>query len=126
MAELTTSEVEKHGADSFLFPDDWESIKHTAAAGGGAGGDGYSNNYMAGNSSLALASGEPVRSNSGFIRRVLNNPPEVGSGAAANSYGWPSLNKTTSQAIAQMRGTGAFKQGTCHEGHYDGRVVLHA
>ncbi|GMF27800.1 unnamed protein product [Phytophthora lilii] len=110
MAELTTSEVEKHGADSFLFPDDWEAIKHTAAAGGDAGGDGYSNNYMAGNSSLALASGEPVRSNSGFIRRVLNNPPEVA--GTASSHGWPTLTTGSSQAIAQMRGTGAFKKGT--------------
>ncbi|GMF65422.1 unnamed protein product [Phytophthora lilii] len=111
MAELTTAEVEKHGADMYLYPDDWESIKHTAAAGGGAGGDGYSNNTLAGNSSLALTSNEPVCSNSGFLRRVLNNPPEVAS-STTNSYGWPSLNKTTFQAIAQMRGNGAFKKGT--------------
>ncbi|GMF21779.1 unnamed protein product [Phytophthora lilii] len=75
-------------------------------------GDGYVNNSVAGNSSLALVSGglEPVRSNTGFARRVLNNPPEVA--GLNNSYGWPSLNTTSSQAIAQMRGTGAFKKGT--------------
>ncbi|EGZ07157.1 hypothetical protein PHYSODRAFT_530771 [Phytophthora sojae] len=113
MAELTTAEVEKHGADMFLFPDDWESIKHSAAS--SISGDGNSNTCLSGNSSLVLNSvsnTEPTRSNSGFVRRVLNNPPEVGSGAAANSHGWPSLNKSTSQAIAQMRGTGAFKKGT--------------
>lgn len=109
MAELTTAEVEKHGADMFLFPDDWESTKHTNAAGGN--GDGYTNNLLSGNSSLFLSTsnGEPTRLNSGFVRRVLNNPPEVA--GASNSYGWPSLNKTTSQAIAQMRGSGAFKKG---------------
>ncbi|GMF31529.1 unnamed protein product [Phytophthora fragariaefolia] len=108
MAELTTAEVEKHGADMFLYPDDWGSIKHKTAA--NTYGDGYSNNGLSGNSSLFLTSGEPTRPNSGFVRRVLNNPPEVAS-TTTNSYGWPSLNKTTSQAIAQMRGTGAFKTG---------------
>ncbi|GMF61040.1 unnamed protein product [Phytophthora fragariaefolia] len=94
----------------FLFPDDWESIKHATAF--NANGDGYSNNSCAGNSSLALTTGgiEPTRSNTGFLRRVLNNPPEVA--GLNNSYGWPSLNKTTSQAIAQIRGTGGFKKGT--------------
>ncbi|GMF28897.1 unnamed protein product [Phytophthora fragariaefolia] len=106
MAELTTAEVEKHGTDMFLFPDDWESIKHANTS----NGDGYSNNSLAGNSSLALTTGgiESTRSNTGFLRRVLNNLPEV---AGLNNYGWPSLNKTTSQAIAQMRGTGGFKKG---------------
>ncbi|GMF36777.1 unnamed protein product [Phytophthora lilii] len=108
MAELTTAEVEKHGADMLLYPDDWESIKHSVSA--AVSGDGYSNNSLAGNSSLVLSSGEPVRSNTGFLRRVLNNPPEVA--GSANSYGWPSLNTSTSQAIAQMRGTGAFKKGS--------------
>ncbi|GMG16835.1 unnamed protein product [Phytophthora fragariaefolia] len=110
MTELTTAEVEKHGTDMFLFPDDWESIKHATTS--NANGDGYSNNSLAGNSSLALTPGgiEPTRSNTGFLRRVLNNPPEVA--GLNNSYGWPSLNKTTSQAIAQMRGTGGFKKGT--------------
>jgi len=114
MAELTTAEVEKHGADSFLFPDDWESTKHSATA--TDMGDGYCNNMLSGASALTLAGAtdatrrEPGRSNSGFIRRVLNNPPEV-AGAAA-SHGWPSLGSATSQAVAQMRGTGAFKKGT--------------
>ncbi|GMF48361.1 unnamed protein product [Phytophthora fragariaefolia] len=108
MAELTTAEVEKHGADMFLYPDDWESIKHKTVA--NTYGDGYSNSGLSGNSSLFLTSGEPTRPNSGFVRRVLNNPPEVAS-TTTNSYDWPSLNKTTSQAIAQMRGTGAFKTG---------------
>jgi len=109
MAELTTAEVEKHGADMFLFPDDWETTKHSASATAAIGGDGYSNNSLAGNSSLALTSGEPTRSNAGFARRVLNNPPEVA--GAANSHGWPSLASAASQAVAQMRGTGAFKKG---------------
>jgi hypothetical protein len=114
MAELTTAEVEKHGADSFLFPDEWESTKHSATA--TDMGDGYCNNMLSGASALTLAGAtdatrrEPGRSNSGFIRRVLNNPPEV-AGAAA-SHGWPSLGSATSQAVAQMRGTGAFKKGT--------------
>ncbi|GMF32537.1 unnamed protein product [Phytophthora fragariaefolia] len=108
MAELTTAEVEKHGADMFLYPDDWESIKHKTVA--NTYGDGYSNNGLSGNSSLFLTSGEPTRPNPGFVRRVLNNPPEVAS-TTTNSYGWSSLNKITSQAIAQMRGTGAFKTG---------------
>jgi hypothetical protein len=114
MAELTTAEVEKHGADSFLFPDDWESTKHSATA--TEMGDGYCNNLLSGASALTLvgatdaARREPGRSNSGFIRRVLNNPPEVAGGS--NSYGWPSLATGSSQAVAQMRGTGAFKKGT--------------
>jgi hypothetical protein len=114
MAELTTAEVEKHGADMFLFPDDWESTKHSATA--TEMGDGYCNNLLSGASALTLAGvtdatrREPGRSNSGFIRRVLNNPPEV-AGATA-SHGWPSLGSATSQAVAQMRGTGAFKKGT--------------
>jgi len=108
MAELTTAEVEKHGVDMFLFPDDWESLHFSSAA--SFIGDGYSNNSMAGNSSLALTNGEHSRSDSGFQRRVLNNPPEVA--GAANSHGWPSLASASSQAVAQMRGTGAFKKGT--------------
>jgi len=108
MAELTTAEVEKHGADMFLFPDDWETTKHSVAA--GISGDGYCNNSLAGNSSLTLTAYEPTRTNSGFARRVLNNPPEVA--GAADSHGWPSLKTASSQAIAQMRGSGAFKKGT--------------
>jgi hypothetical protein len=109
MAELTTAEVEKHGADSFLFPDDWESLHFSNTT--SFIGDGYSNNSLAGNSSIALSSnGEHARSNSGFQRRVINNPPEVA--GAAGSHGWPSLASASSQAIAQMRGTGAFKKGT--------------
>jgi hypothetical protein len=109
MAELTTAEVEKHGADMFLYPDDWESTKHNPDA--TDMGDGYCNNALTGNSSLAqLDTGEPVRANNGFQRRVSNNPREVA--GSANTHGWPSLNTTSSQAIAQMRGTGAFKKGT--------------
>ncbi|GMF59074.1 unnamed protein product [Phytophthora fragariaefolia] len=72
MAELTTAEVEKHGTDMFLFPDDWESIKHATTS--NANGDGYSNNSLAGNSSIALTTGgiEPTRSNTGFLRRVIS------------------------------------------------------
>jgi len=108
MAELTTAEVEKHGADMFLYPDDWESVRHSSVA--SYVGDGYANNYIAGNSSIALVGTEHVRSNSGFTRRVLNNLPEVA--GATGSHGWPSLKSAASQAIAQMRGTGAFKKGT--------------
>jgi hypothetical protein len=112
ITELTAAEVEKHGADMFLYPDDWESTKYNATA--TDVGDGYCNNMLAGSSSLALVGAndatrrEPVRSNTGFQRRVLNNPPEV----STNSHGWPSLASGSSQAIAQMRGTGAFKKGT--------------
>jgi hypothetical protein len=108
MAELTTAEVEKHGADMFLYPDDWESLHFSNTA--SFIGDGYSNNSLAGNSSIALTNGEHARSNSGFQRRVLNNPPEV-EGTAA-SHGWPSLASSSSRAVAQMRGTGAFKKGS--------------
>jgi hypothetical protein len=73
MAKLTTAEVEKHGADMFLYPDDWDSTHHSSVA--SFVGDGYSNNHIAGNSSLTLVSGEPVRSNTGFQR---NNNPRAG------------------------------------------------
>ncbi|GMG16396.1 unnamed protein product [Phytophthora fragariaefolia] len=83
IVELTTAEVEKHGADMHLF-------------------------QMTGSQKNTTL--EHSKPNTGFVRRVLNNPPEVAS-ATTNSHGWPTLNKTTSQAIAQMRGTGAFKAG---------------
>jgi hypothetical protein len=53
-------------------------------------GDGYCNNMLSGASALTLAGAtdatrrEPGRSNSGFIRRVLNNPPEVAGAAASH------------------------------------------
>ncbi|GMG18108.1 unnamed protein product [Phytophthora fragariaefolia] len=110
IAELTTAEVEKHGADMHLFPDDWESENFSTSA--NAYGDGYSNNNLYGSHSISLnqTTLEHSKPNTGFVRRVLNNPPEVAS-ATTNSHGWPTLNKTTSQAIAQMRGTGVFKAG---------------
>ncbi|GMF65746.1 unnamed protein product [Phytophthora lilii] len=108
MAELTTAEVEKHGAD-MLYPDDWESTKFNTTT--NAYGDGYSNNNVYGSHALSLDSTTPEHSkpNTGFIRRVLNNPPEVA--GLVGSHRWPSLGASSSQAIAQMRGTGAFKRG---------------
>jgi hypothetical protein len=73
MTELSTAEVEKHGADMFLYPDDWDSIDHSAVS--GILGDGYGNNVLAGNSSLVLTNGEHTHINTGFVRRVINNPP---------------------------------------------------
>ncbi|GMG17963.1 unnamed protein product [Phytophthora fragariaefolia] len=93
-----------------LFPDDWESEKVSTSA--NAYGVGYSNNNLYGSHSISVnqTTLEHSKPNTGFVRRVLNNPSEVAS-TTTNSPGWPTLNKTTSQAIAQMRGTGAFKAG---------------
>ncbi|KAG2886048.1 hypothetical protein PC117_g25441 [Phytophthora cactorum] len=73
----STQYVEKHGAESFLFPDAAQSTAYSSAA--STGGDGYSNNTAfssAFTASTASATASVV--NDGFVRRLLSNPPNAG------------------------------------------------
>ena len=107
--EWTTSEIEKHGADSFMYPDSWQSVAWSAATDGTESGDGYVNNTTNTTQVIGLtATGSSLNCNSGFVNRVLSNPPAV----AATTNGWPTLHSNVSATIAQQQGRGAFVAGS--------------
>lgn len=104
--EWTDAEVMKHGADAFLYPDDWSSVGFKATA--GVFGDGFYNNgtHMADTFTTA-GNVSPLSLNRGFANRLLANPPTVG----VKTFGWITLHENVSQTIAQQHGRGAFVAG---------------
>ncbi|GMF30612.1 unnamed protein product [Phytophthora lilii] len=68
--------VEKHGAESFLFPDAGQSVLYSAAA--ATAGDAYSNNTAFTSSLGVQAQGGATVPNDGFVKRLLSNPPTSG------------------------------------------------
>ncbi|KAG2768520.1 hypothetical protein PC129_g20308 [Phytophthora cactorum] len=104
----STQYVEKHGAESFLFPDAAQSTAYSSAA--STGGDGYSNNTAfssAFTASTASATASVV--NDGFVRRLLSNPPNAG---ADSSTTWPSTGAAAATTtIANQTSRGAFVVG---------------
>ncbi|KAG3170869.1 hypothetical protein PC128_g18853 [Phytophthora cactorum] len=104
----STQYVEKHGAESFLFPDAAQSTAYSSAA--STGGDGYSNNTAfssAFTASTASATASVV--NDGFVRRLLSNPPNAG---ADSSTTYPSTGAAAATTtIANQTSRGAFVVG---------------
>ncbi|KAG3016690.1 hypothetical protein PC121_g12333 [Phytophthora cactorum] len=94
----STSHVEKHGAELFLFPDAATS------------GDGYSNNTAFSSSvSAQTATATATVSNDGFVKRLLSNPPNAG---ADSSAAWPSTGAAAAATtIANQTSRGAFVAG---------------
>ncbi|GMF35007.1 unnamed protein product [Phytophthora lilii] len=69
--------VEKHGAESFLYPDAAQSTKYSGTA--ATIGDGYSNNTPISTTfNAGLVSATASVANDGFAKRLLANPPNGG------------------------------------------------
>ncbi|EEY68547.1 uncharacterized protein PITG_05030 [Phytophthora infestans T30-4] len=100
--------VEKHGAESFLFPDAAQSSRYSAT--GSFTGDGYSNNTAFSSSFTAGAiSATASVANDGFVKHLLSNPLNAG---ADSSTSWPSTGAASATTtIANQLGRGAFVAG---------------
>ncbi|EGZ05043.1 hypothetical protein PHYSODRAFT_458871, partial [Phytophthora sojae] len=98
--------VEKHGAESFLYPDAAQSVSYSSGS-ASTSGDGYSNT-MAFSSSFSTSAppGGATIPNDGFVKRLLSNPPTAG---ADFSSSWPSVGAASaSTTISNQTARGAF------------------
>ncbi|KAG3141171.1 hypothetical protein PI124_g16421 [Phytophthora idaei] len=101
--------VEKHGAESFLFPDAAQSVSYSSGT-NSLNGDGYSNT-VAFSSSFGTSSppGGATLANDGLVKRLLSNPPTAGADFTSS---WPSIGGTAaSTTIANQTARGAFVAG---------------
>jgi hypothetical protein len=99
--------VEKHGAESFLFPDAAQSTLYNF--GTATVGDGYSNNSAFSSSFSTQAQGGATIPNDGFVKRLLSNPPNAGSDFSTS---WPSVGgAAASTTISNQTARGAFVPG---------------
>ncbi|EGZ27314.1 hypothetical protein PHYSODRAFT_474792 [Phytophthora sojae] len=101
--------VEKHGAESFLYPDAAQSVSYSSGS-ASTSGDGYSNT-MAFSSSFSTSAppGGATIPNDGFVTRLLSIPPTAG---ADFSSGWPSLGAASAcTTISNQTARGAFVAG---------------
>ncbi|EGZ07084.1 hypothetical protein PHYSODRAFT_530503 [Phytophthora sojae] len=101
--------VEKHGAESFLYPDAAQSVSYSSGS-ASTSGDGYSNT-MAFSSSFAVSAppGGATIPNDGFVKCLLSNPPTAG---ADFSSSWPSVGgAAASTTISNQTSRGAFVAG---------------
>ncbi|KAG3087256.1 hypothetical protein PI124_g17939 [Phytophthora idaei] len=99
--------VEKHGAESFLFPDAAQSVLYSSVA--ATVGDAYSNNTAFTSSLGVQAQGGATIPNDGFVRRLLSNPPTSG---ADFTPSWPSVGgASASTTISNQTARGAFVAG---------------
>jgi hypothetical protein len=124
-AETSPAYVEKHGAESFLYPDSSGSLTWGSATASNAttpaattAGDGYSNTAsdLTGKLDVSAANGAAsLSANDGFVRRLLANPPTVNTATAAstntNTNGWPTIAAGASTTITNQFGRGAFLAG---------------
>ncbi|KAL3666394.1 hypothetical protein V7S43_008645 [Phytophthora oleae] len=101
--------VEKHGAESFLYPDAAQSALYSSAT-SSTTGDGYTNT-TAFSSSFATTgpSGGASIANDGLVKRLLSNPLNIGSDFSTS---WPSLGAAAaSTTISNQLARGAFVAG---------------
>jgi hypothetical protein len=101
--------VEKHGAESFLYPDAAQSALYSSAT-SSTTGDGYSNTtaFSGSFATTSPAAGASIP-NDGFVRRLLSNPPNAGSDFSTS---WPSVGSAAaSTTIANQTARGAFVSG---------------
>ncbi|EEY68056.1 uncharacterized protein PITG_18493 [Phytophthora infestans T30-4] len=101
--------VEKHGAESFLYPDAAQSVLYSSAV-TSTTGDGYSNTTAFSPSFAATGpSGGASIASDGLVKRLLSNPPSAGSDFSAS---WPSLGAAAaSTTIANQTARVAFVAG---------------
>ncbi|CEG47606.1 uncharacterized protein PHALS_04757 [Plasmopara halstedii] len=102
--------VEKHGAESFLYPDAAQSTKYSGSSNPSPNGDGYSNNMPISTTfNAGIISATASVANDGFAKRLLSNPPNAG---ADSSNTWPSTGgASATTTIANQLGRGAFVVG---------------
>ncbi|RAW32058.1 hypothetical protein PC110_g11587 [Phytophthora cactorum] len=103
--------VEKHGAESFLYPNAAQSALYSSAKlTSSTTGDGYSN-ITAFSASFAITGppGGASIPNDGLVKRLLPNPPTAG---ADFSSTWPSVGAAAaSTTISNQTARGAFVAG---------------
>ncbi|GMF30082.1 unnamed protein product [Phytophthora lilii] len=106
---LNPQYVEKHGAESFLYPAAAQSTKYSSAT--ATTGDGYSNNTAISTTFTAgTISATASVANDGFVKRLLSNPPDAG---ADSSTSWPSTGAASATTtIANQLCRGAFVAGS--------------
>ncbi|KAL3673199.1 hypothetical protein V7S43_000923 [Phytophthora oleae] len=101
--------VEKHGAESFLYPDAAQSVSYSSGT-NSLNGDGYSNTAAF---SLSFGTSNPpggaTIANDSLVKRLLSNPPTAGADFTST---WPSIGGTAaSTTIANQTARGAFVAG---------------
>lgn len=106
--EFSQQYVDKHGADSFLFPDTAQSVVYSAAA-NTTTGDGYSNNRAFTSSFASATAGGATVPNEGLRRRLLSNPPSVNADFTST---WPAFgNAAASTTITSQLARGGYTTG---------------
>ncbi|KAH9154237.1 hypothetical protein AeRB84_003630 [Aphanomyces euteiches] len=118
MTEWSASDLNKHGADAFMSPDDWTSMSFSAAE--SQSGDGFLNNITNTTAALGLVATEaPLKENSGFISRISSNPQTTAnidatgsSTGGVNAYNWVTQRSSVATNIAAQNGKGAFVVNT--------------
>ncbi|GMF31847.1 unnamed protein product [Phytophthora lilii] len=106
---VNTQYVEKHGAESFLYPDAAQSVSYSSGT-KSLSGDGYSNT-AAFSSSFGTSNppGGATIANDGLVKRLLSNPPTADTDFTST---WPSIGETSaSTTIANQTASGAFVAG---------------
>jgi hypothetical protein len=101
--------VEKHGAESFLFPDSAQSALYSSAT-SSTTGDGYTNTtaFTSSFATTGPAGGASIP-NDGLVKRLLSNPPNAGSDFSTS---WSSVGAAAaSTTIANQTARGAFVAG---------------
>lgn len=119
MTEWSDDDVVKLGADSFMYPDDAMSITFPQASGvvvASTAGDGYVNNAT--NIATTVPTGlvpEGSAINTGFVQRLVANPPFFGIADAtgstiisANGAWLPTTRSGAALTKTQQQATGAF------------------
>lgn len=108
--EWSDSDVKKNGADSFVAPDDWNSMSFTFTA--QPSGDGFVNNFT---NEVAPAGVVPestqLGKNDGFVKRVYCNPQPTainGTTSGFTPYNWITQRSGVSTNIAVQNGKGVF------------------
>ncbi|RAW28562.1 hypothetical protein PC110_g15063 [Phytophthora cactorum] len=102
--------VEKHGSESFLYPDAAQSVLYSSGT-TSTNGDGYSNTAAFSSAfSASTPAGGATIVDDGLVKRLLSNPPTAG---ADFSTSWPFLGgSTASTTIANQTARGAFVAGS--------------
>ncbi|EGZ27797.1 hypothetical protein PHYSODRAFT_476974 [Phytophthora sojae] len=101
--------VEKHGAESFLFPDAAQSVSYSSGT-NSLNGDGYSNTAAFSSTfTTSTPAGGATIANDGLVKRLLSNPPTAGVDFSST---WPSVGgAAASTTIANQTARGAFVAG---------------
>ncbi|KAH9188045.1 hypothetical protein AeNC1_009977 [Aphanomyces euteiches] len=119
MTEWSTSDLNKHGSDAFMSPDDWTSMSFSNGL-TSASGDGFTNNYTNTAATLGLVPTEAsIKENTGLINRIYSNPQLTANidasgnvSGGVNPYGWITQRSGVSSNIASQNGKGAFVVNT--------------